>query len=95
MTRDRAIEILRNDASGASLWEIAEAVDMAIEALKEERHGEWIPCSERLPETDKKVLVNLHNTYGRNVILMASHIGYHERASEDYGWQEFEGGYRV
>lgn len=52
---------------------------------------EWIPVSERLPETDKKVLVNLHNTYGKDVILMASHIGYHERTSEDYGWQEFEG----
>lgn len=51
----------------------------------------WIPCSERLPETDKKVLVNLHNTYGKDVILMASHIGYHERTSEDYGWQEYEG----
>ena len=42
MTRERAIEILRDDAGGASLWEIAEAVDMAIEALKGERqHGEW------------------------------------------------------
>ena len=44
MTRDRAIEILRDDAGAASLWELAEAVDMAIEALEEERpHGEWKP----------------------------------------------------
>lgn len=43
MTRDRAIEIFRDDASGASLFELAEAVDMAIEALKEQRpRGEWI-----------------------------------------------------
>ena len=43
MTRDRAIEILRDDASGASLWELAEAVEMGIKALEEERpHGEWI-----------------------------------------------------
>ena len=69
-----------------------EAFAMAIEALREQRpHGEWIPCSERLPETEKKVLVNLHNTYGKDVILMASHIGYHERTSEDYGWREYEG----
>ena len=40
MTRDRAIEILRDNASDASLWELAEAVDMAIEALKRP-HGEW------------------------------------------------------
>ena len=59
--------------------------------VEERPQGEWILCSERLPETDKKVLVNLHNTYGRDVILMASHIGYHERTSEDYGWQDFEG----
>ena len=42
MTKERAIEILRDDAGCASLWEIAEAVDMAVEALKEERpNGEW------------------------------------------------------
>ena len=44
MTRDRAIEILRDNASDASLWELAEAVDMAIEALKRP-HGEWIETS--------------------------------------------------
>ena len=42
MTRDRAIEILRDDAGADSLWELAEAVDMAIEALKEPKQGEWI-----------------------------------------------------
>ena len=41
MTRDRAIEILRDDAGAASLWELAEAVDMAIEALKDPKQGEW------------------------------------------------------
>lgn len=45
MTRDRAIAVLREDANYASLWEIAEAVDMAIEALKEQRpHGKCNQC---------------------------------------------------
>lgn len=35
MTKDRAIEILMTDAESASLYELAEAVDMAIKALKE------------------------------------------------------------
>ena len=48
MTRDRAIEILRDDASGASLWELAEAVEMGIKALEEERpHGEWMQVTAR------------------------------------------------
>ena len=34
-----------------------EALDMAIEALKSDRpKGEWIPCSERLPEENEVVL---------------------------------------
>lgn len=32
--------------------------ERAIEALKERPHGEWILCSERLPERDEKVLVS-------------------------------------
>ena len=43
MTNKEAIRILRDSAETASIFEIAEAVDMAIEALKEQRpHGEWI-----------------------------------------------------
>ena len=40
------------------LSQIAEALQMAIEALKNERpQGEWIPVSERLPEDMQRVLI--------------------------------------
>ena len=40
--------------------ETKEALFYATEALKEQRpHGEWIPCSERLPEKDGKYLVTM------------------------------------
>lgn len=34
------------------------AIDMAIEALKERPHGEWISCSERLPEESGQYYVS-------------------------------------
>lgn len=54
MTTDEAIYILKNTAfllpsRGGSIDEVDEAIDMAIEALEEQR---WIPCSERLPEKE-------------------------------------------
>lgn len=59
MTRNRAIEILGVGANYASLWEIEEAVDMAIEALREQRpHGEWVPVSKRLPEEKINPITN-------------------------------------
>jgi len=39
----------------------------------------WIPCSERLPEEGKQVLVSGYNTYGKEVTI-ASYQG------EQYGW---------
>lgn len=70
MTKEEAIEIVK---SAFSAWESEfrvsnddwseehEALDMAIEALSAETRdrGEWIPCSERLPEEEEMVL-----TYG-------------------------------
>lgn len=50
MTKERAIEILTIDADRASIFEVVEAVDLAVEALKEQIVRKWIPCSEMLPE---------------------------------------------
>lgn len=52
MTREEAIEILAWIKENSVIAEeYKEALNMAIEALKQEpKTGEWIPVSERLPE---------------------------------------------
>ena len=52
MTREDAIILLKDIQNGIDETNFLDrcAIDMAIEALKEPKHGEWIPCSERLPE---------------------------------------------
>ena len=54
MTREEAIDILRvinpPRESKRIFDEFMQAIDMAIKALEEQQ---WIPCSERLPETHK------------------------------------------
>lgn len=63
MTNEEAIEYLEsipkyidynNESYDAVSWQILEAIQQAIEALKAQR---WILCSERLPETDEIMLV--------------------------------------
>ena len=52
----------------------------------------WIPVSERLPESQKIVLVSAkEKTFGYRHTLMAAHIGHHEATTEDSGWQEYDG----
>lgn len=58
MTEERAIEILTINSKRVSLFEAAEAVDMAVDALKEQIDRKWIPCSESLPEKDGDYLVS-------------------------------------
>lgn len=53
MTRQEAIDYLL-DPIGKGLKAHDEAISMAVEALKAQ---EWVPCSERLPEDDERVLV--------------------------------------
>ena len=61
MTKERAIEILTIDAERASFFEVAEAVDLAVDALKEQIDRKWIPCSERLPDKHGVYLVTGEN----------------------------------
>ena len=52
----------------------------------------WIPVSERLPESEKIVLVSAKSkTFGYRHTIMVAHIGYHEITTEEYGWHEYEG----
>lgn len=55
--------------------ETMEYIDMAIEALKSQpKIGEWIPCSERLPENEKEVeitFVRKHYKTGETLYLTA------------------------
>ena len=55
--------------------DLIEAIEMAVEALKEQIDRRWIPCSERLPEEDdvKNVLVTVNKRYALyDVILLPS-----------------------
>lgn len=59
MNRQEAIAILKDiswQMGSVKRLENIEAIEMAIAALQDD----WIPCSERLPEEDKDVLVTVH-----------------------------------
>ena len=64
MTREEAIKILNNydlnfcdiDGNPIPPQDLAEACDMAIEALEQDK-PKWIPVSERLPEEGDVVLI--------------------------------------
>lgn len=52
----------------------------------------WIPVNEKLPESQKPVLVVAEDkTFGYKRTLKAAHIAEHECSTEDYEWQEYEG----
>ena len=52
----------------------------------------WIPVTDRLPESERIVLVSaLTKGFRHRHTLIAAHIGHHEATTEDYGWQEYEG----
>ena len=52
----------------------------------------WIPVTEKLPESQKPVLVVAEDkTFGYRRTLKAAHVAEHECSTEDYEWQEYEG----
>ena len=54
--------------------------------------NKWISVKDRLPESEKIVLVSAKSkTLGYRHTLMVAHIGHHEFTTEEYGWQEYEG----
>ena len=70
MTREEAINTLGNfkryiSGGGVTDRKANKAMDMAIEALKQEpKTGEWIPCSERLPKNNDWVIVTIVDERG-------------------------------
>jgi len=68
MTREEAIKILNTvlfiGKRNCLKEEVEECLNMAIKALEQEpssseNPNRWIPCSERLPEDDEDVLVQM------------------------------------
>lgn len=53
---------------------------------------EWIPVSERLPDSNRTVLVSaLTKHFKHRHTLMATHVGHHEFTTEDIELREYEG----
>jgi len=62
------------------------ALKTAIETLKEQRpHGEWIPCSERVPKESGYYLVQTDGSHN-NVIDIAEFGRLWSKKCEDFGW---------
>lgn len=54
--------------------------------------SKWISVEERLPESEKIVLVSaVSKTFRYRHTLMVAHIGHHEFTTEDSDWREYEG----
>ena len=89
--REKLVKLMQNVRSRSSVWETnGDVADYLI------AHGvtvqEWISVTERLPDSERIVLVSaLSKTFRHRHILMVSHIGHHEFTTEEYGWQEYEG----
>ena len=65
MTNEEAIRLLKAMMDEMILVfdrDRKEALNMAIEALRNSPTQQWIPCSERLPDNDESVLIS--NSHG-------------------------------
>ena len=95
-TREKLIELLKS-AYGTS-FNAPHLREHELEPLADHliANGvtvqQWIPVTERLPESEKIVLVSAKSkTLGYRHTLMVAHIGHQEFTTEEYGWQEYEG----
>ena len=82
MTIDRAIEILdpEHREHYESIDPVNEACRMGMEALERTR---WIPCGERLPESNLEVLVIVSGKVENITLVNSVEIGDFDR---DEGW---------
>ena len=95
-----AIKLMATDA--ATALEAAEKRVKELEAALQNWHEDyhdnppeaaqrWIPCAERVPEPQTKVLIRMTDrTFKHAYTTIAAHIGYHDAKAED-DWQEYEG----
>lgn len=93
MTRKEAITILMNSneyhhAKGELPHSAlsVEAFNMAIEALKEPKQGEWIPCSERLPEEHGYYIVQTDGSHNA-VIDIAEYGKFFRKPEYECVWE--------
>ena len=56
MTESEAIRVLK-EAADSTQEEYDMAFNLAIETLKKQSNGVWIPCSERLPSENGEYLI--------------------------------------
>ena len=71
MTRQEAIAYIKKNCYGdwcEDKWR--DAIDMAIKALSEQQ---WIPCSEKLPESTNTVIVSVRDESGYTSFDYTSH----------------------
>lgn len=63
----------------------------AMPTVDAEPVRQWISVKDKLPETEKHVLVSIKTSYGKRFTTVAAHVGHHERNSESDGWSlEYE-----
>jgi hypothetical protein len=73
----------------AEYGEIASFYEWAVDKAKEPG---WIPVTDRLPDSNRTVLVSaLTKCFRHRHTLMVSHVGHHEFTTEDIEWREYEG----
>ena len=67
------------------------AEDLSAVAYKSSATAEWIPVTERLPESYETVLVSVRSkANGCRFTLKAAHIGQYEATTDDYRWRDCE-----
>lgn len=82
---DNAELFFTEDGDDAIWRDDKEACEMAIKALERQR---WIPCSERMPEQDNDVLVQVSRKCGNITFEIATYNVEDGWIIE--GWQEWE-----
>ena len=74
MTRDESIKVLRTESielggNAVSVCRFWEALDMAISALRQQEHPQWISVKDRLPDYMGEVLVIVSGKPHENITL--------------------------
>ena len=69
MTREDAIEAIKCNWPDSRYTILREALDMAISALRQQEHPQWISVKDRLPDCMGEVLVIVSGKPHENVTL--------------------------
>ena len=83
MTVEEAIHVIQSNRPTSGYTMLCEALDMAIDALREQEERRWIPVTERLPGNDDFVLVIVCGKAGCITLENATELA---QFSMDEGW---------